>query len=303
MMDAHSLVHFGINLPPFDQFGDARALAELAREAEAAGWDGFFIWDHIVFDPSWHPIVDPWVGLAAAAIATTSIRLGTLVTPLPRRRPWKLARETVSIDQLSGGRLILGVGIGDPVQWDYGYFGEPTDAKLRGAMLDEGLAILTGLWSGEAFKFEGEHYRLQEMKFLPRPVQTPRIPIWVGGWWPNKPPMRRAARWDGAIPGRLSAPLTPDDWRDIQAYIQLHRTGSGPFDVVGGGATSGTDLARDADTVAQYAAAGLTWWIEDISPYRFGLRWEDPWTSEAIAPFVSAYAADRRAHTRQGRCP
>ena len=124
-------MRFGINLPPFGEFGDARALAELAREAESVGWDGFFIWDHILFDPSWHPMVDPWVGLAAVAMATTTIRLGTLVTPLPRRRPWKLARETVSLDRLAGGRLILGVGIGDPVTWEYGFFGEPTDARQR----------------------------------------------------------------------------------------------------------------------------------------------------------------------------
>jgi alkanesulfonate monooxygenase SsuD/methylene tetrahydromethanopterin reductase-like flavin-dependent oxidoreductase (luciferase family) len=276
-------MRFGINLPPFGEFGHARALAELAREAETVGWDGFFIWDHILFDPSWHPMVDPWVGLAAVAVATTTIRLGTLVTPLPRRRPWKLARETVSIDNLSGGRLILGVGIGDPVTWEYGFFGEPIDAKQRASMLDEGLTVLTGLWSGELFKFEGEHYQLEEMKFLPRPVQTPRIPIWVGGWWPNKPPMRRAARWDGAIPGPLSAPRTPADWRQVLGYIGLHRDVDTAFDVVGGGATSGTDTAHDADMVAQYAAVGVNWWIEDVSPYRFGLGWEDPWTSDAIA--------------------
>jgi alkanesulfonate monooxygenase SsuD/methylene tetrahydromethanopterin reductase-like flavin-dependent oxidoreductase (luciferase family) len=169
------------------------------------------------------------------------------------------------------------------VTWEYGFFGEPTDAKQRASMLDEGLTVLTGLWSGELFKFEGEHYQLQEMKFLPRPVQTPRIPIWVGGWWPNKPPMRRAARWDGAIPGRLNAPFTPADWREVLDYIGLHREVDTAFDVVGGGATTGTDAARDADTVAQYAAVGVNWWIEDVSPYRFGLRWEDPWTSDAIA--------------------
>jgi alkanesulfonate monooxygenase SsuD/methylene tetrahydromethanopterin reductase-like flavin-dependent oxidoreductase (luciferase family) len=276
-------MRFGISLPAFGEFADARVLAELAREAEGVGWDGFFIWDHIVFDPTWHPMVDPWVGLAAVAVATTRIRLGTLVTPLPRRRPWKLARETVSIDRLSGGRLILGVGIGDPVQWEYGFFGEPTDAKQRGAMLDEGLAVLTGLWSGDLFKFEGEHYQLQEMKFLPRPVQTPRIPIWVGGWWPNKPPMRRAARWDGVLAGRQGAPLTPDDWRDILAYVRLHRDDSAPFDIVGGGATSGTDSARDVDTVAPFAAVGVTWWIEDVSPYRFGMAWEDQWTADVQA--------------------
>src|SRR5689334_9455775 len=156
-------MYYGINLPPFAEFGDARVLADLAVEAEIAGWDGFFIWDHMVFDPTWHPIVDPWVGLAAVAMRTTRIRLGTMLTPLPRRRPWKLARETVALDRLSEGRLILGVGIGDPVQWEFGFFGEPTDAKQRASMLDEGLQVLTGLWSGALFSFSGEHYQLQEM--------------------------------------------------------------------------------------------------------------------------------------------
>jgi alkanesulfonate monooxygenase SsuD/methylene tetrahydromethanopterin reductase-like flavin-dependent oxidoreductase (luciferase family) len=150
------------------------------------------------------------------------------------------------------------------VQWDYGFFDEPTDARQRAGMLDEGLSVLTGLWSGEMFKFQGDHYRLQEMRFLPKPAQTPRIPIWVSGWWPNKPPMRRAAHWDGAVPGRLGAPMTPDDMRDVLAYIRRNRVGSAPFDLVGGGATSGTDPARDAELVGQYAAVGVDWWIEDV---------------------------------------
>jgi len=276
-------MRYGINLPPFGEFGDPRALAELAHEAEAAGWEAFFIWDHIVFDPTWHPIVDPWVGLAAVALRTTHMRLGTMLTPLPRRRPWKLARETVSLDRLSNGRLTLGVGIGDPAQWEFGFFGEPTDAKQRAAMLDEGLAVLTGLWSGELFSFAGEHYRLEQLKFVPTPIQQPRIPIWVGGWWPNKPPMRRAARWDGVIPGRLDRPLSPDDWRELLAYIGQHRAGDAPFDIVHSGATSGDDHARDAESVAGYAEVGVNWWIEDVSPYRYGWRWEDPWTPAATA--------------------
>jgi alkanesulfonate monooxygenase SsuD/methylene tetrahydromethanopterin reductase-like flavin-dependent oxidoreductase (luciferase family) len=276
-------MRYGINLPPFGEFGEARALAELAREAEAAGWDGFFIWDHILFDIGWHPLVDPWVALAAVAMSTSRMRLGTMLTPLPRRRPWKLARETVSVDRLSGGRLTLGVGIGDPAQWEFGFFGEPTDAKQRAAMLDEGLDVLTGLWSGEKFGFAGEHYKLEEMKFVPKPLQEPRIPIWVGGWWPNKRPMRRAARWDGVIPGRLDGQLSPGDWRDLLAYIAQHRASDAPFDAVHTGAAPGDDRARDAETVASYTEAGVNWWIEDVSPYRYGLRWEDPWTPEVVA--------------------
>ncbi len=271
-------MQYGVNLPAFGDFGDPRALAELAREAEVAGWDGFFIWDHMIFDPSFHPMLDPWVGLAAVALNTSRVRIGTLLTPLPRRRPWKLARETVSVDRLSGGRLILGVGIGDPVQWEFGWFGEITDARVRARQLDEGLEILTGLWRGEPFSYQGEHYHLQEMTFLPTPSQS-RIPIWVGGNWPNKPPMRRAARWDGAVPSGRDRPLTPDDWREIKAYIEQHRQNDAPVELVHGGPTSGTDRAAAAAVGAPYAEAGVTWWIEGVDPWRFGQNWEAQWSA------------------------
>jgi alkanesulfonate monooxygenase SsuD/methylene tetrahydromethanopterin reductase-like flavin-dependent oxidoreductase (luciferase family) len=268
----------GISIPPFGDYADARALATLAREAEQVGWDGFFLWDHVIFDPSWHPIADPWVALAAVAMQTERMRIGTLITPIARRRPWKLARETVTLDRLSGGRLTLGVGLGDPARWDFGFFGEEEDPRARAARLDEGLEVLTGSWRGEPFSHQGSHYQLREMRFLPRPLQEPRIPIWVGGVWPNKRPARRAARWDGFFPISFGDPITPATWRSILAYIALHRESSAPFDAVQSGATDGAD--RAADTVAAYADAGVTWWMEDLSPYRFGRRWEDPWTAD-----------------------
>lgn len=273
---------FGVNLPQFEAFGDARVLAQLAHDAEAAGWDAFFIWDHILFDDLWHPMVDPWVALTAMALNTQHIRIGTMVTPLARRRPWKVARETTSIDRLSGGRLTLCVGLGDPAGWEYGFFGEPTDANIRAQKLDEGLDILTGLWSGDYFSYQGQHYQLEEMRFLPTPVQSPRIPIWVGGYWPRRAPFRRAARWDGVCPGGLDRTLTPGDWRDILAYIGAHRNSGTPFDAVHGGRTPGNDRAQAADIVAQYAEAGVTWWIEDLSPYGFGLGWGDRWTPAVV---------------------
>ncbi len=172
-----------IYLPNYGPFGDARAIADLARDAESAGWDGFFLWDHIAaHDDAGDslPCADPWLALTAAAMQTTSIMLGTTVTPLPRRRPHKLARETVTLDRLSGGRLILGVGIGGgQSEWDH--LGEETDQRSRGRMLDEGLDVLTGLWSGEPFQFDGEHYHIEQAQFLPPPFQQPRIPVWVGG--------------------------------------------------------------------------------------------------------------------------
>lgn len=282
---------YAINLPPFGDFGEPHALVELAVDAEAAGWDAFFIWDHIVFDPSFHPMVDPCVALAAVAMRTSRIRLGTMLTPIPRRRPWKLARETASLDRLSQGRLMLGVGIGDPVQWDYGLFGEQTDARIRAKQLDEGLDILTGLWSGKPFSYQGEQYQLQEMIFLPTPVQQ-RIPIWVGGNWPNKPPLRRAGRWDGVFPIGRDRALTPDDWRELIAYVQSHRTNDGPFDWVHSGPTTGTDHAADAALVASFAEAGVNWWVENIDPWRFGQAWQEPWSSN--------YCDMMRERVRQG---
>jgi len=159
-------------------------------------------------------------------MATEKIRLGIMVTSLSRRRPWMVVRETVSLEHLSNGRLILGVGLGDPAQWEYGSFGEDVNPIARAKQLDESLEILVGLWSGEPFQFCGDHYQLDEMVFLPTPLQKPRIPIWVGGFWPNKPPLRRAARYEGTFPGSMQA-LSPEDWRIIKAYIGEHRMKEG----------------------------------------------------------------------------
>ena len=282
-------MQYGVSVPPFGPFGDAVELAALARDAERADWDGFFIWDHVVYDPSFHPMVDPWVGLAAVALSTSRVRIGTLVTPVARRRPWKLARETVSVDRLSGGRLILGVGLGDPAQWDYGFFGEETDARLRAARLDEGLEVLAGLWSGEPFSFSGEHFQLAEVTFRPPPAQQPRIPIWVGGWWPNKPPLRRAARWDGMCPAKWGEALSPDELRQALDYVRRHRAAAEPFDVVVSGATD--PGPGSAARMTAYAEVGATWWVEDVSPWRFGADPQAQWLpadTEAIRTRIAS---------------
>jgi alkanesulfonate monooxygenase SsuD/methylene tetrahydromethanopterin reductase-like flavin-dependent oxidoreductase (luciferase family) len=166
------------------------------------------------------------VALSAIAMTTERITIGTTVTPLPRRRPWKLAREAVSVDRLSGGRMVLGVGIGLGVhEWDH--LGEETDQRTRGAMLDEGLDIITGLWFGKPFSYAGDHYQIAEAHFQPTPVQQPRIPVWVGGLWPNKAPMRRAARWDGVFPLLGMEPMDPDEelarFRECVAYVNDQR--------------------------------------------------------------------------------
>jgi alkanesulfonate monooxygenase SsuD/methylene tetrahydromethanopterin reductase-like flavin-dependent oxidoreductase (luciferase family) len=283
-------VQYGISVPNFGPYFDPRVLAALARDAEQAGWGGFFLWDHILgFYPGPVPVVDPWVALAAIALATERVRIGPMVTPLPRRRPTKLARETVSVDHLSGGRLTLGVGIGAlPYEWDY--LGEEGDLRVRGAMLDEGLEVLTGLWSAQPFRHAGTHYHIAGNPpdeewgaiFGPPPLQTPRIPIWVGGTWPHKAPFRRAARWDGVCPDGPGRPLTPDEVRDLVAYINAHRTSDSPFDMVIAGATPGDDPAQAAEIAGAQAAAGATWWIEGIHPWRFGWNYPDPWPVETM---------------------
>ncbi len=274
-------MRFGIYLPNFGPYGEARVLADLARDAENSGWDGFFIWDHIA---GWAlPIADPWVALAAAAIQTHSIRIGTTVTPLPRRRPWKLARETVSIDHLSGGRLTLGVGTGLG-QAEWASLGEQSDPRQRGAMLDEALSVLVGLWSGEPFSFSGQYYHVTEACFLPKPVQQPRIPVWVGGFWPHKAPFRRAAQWDGAFPLFQvdSEAQELAQFGDVVRYLGVHRKPAQPLDIVSMGVTPGAEPARAADMVRQRAALGATWWLELIAPFSFGKGFTDEWPLDAM---------------------
>jgi probable F420-dependent oxidoreductase len=281
-------VRYGIYLPNFGPFGSARAMAQLASEAEAAGWDGFFVWDHVAgYD---QPFVDPWVALTAVALATERIRIGTTVTPVPRRRPWKLAREAASLDELSNGRLVLGVGIGvGKAEW--ADLGEETDPRVRGAMLDEALEILSGLWTGERFSFDGAYYQVRDARFLPRPVQRPRISIWVGGFWPNRAPFRRMARWDGMFPifGEADSPDEElDQLSEAIAFVRDERRSDAPFDVVSLGITPEDDAACARELVARYAAAGVTWWLEMIAAYRVGLGLEAVCDPEALRARVLA---------------
>jgi alkanesulfonate monooxygenase SsuD/methylene tetrahydromethanopterin reductase-like flavin-dependent oxidoreductase (luciferase family) len=266
-------MNFGIDVPNHNAYSDPRLLVQLACEAEAAGWDGFFVWDHLV---RWNdrriPLADPWIALAAIAVKTERICLGPMVTPLTRRRPWKLARETVTLDHLSAGRLVLGIGLGARSDAEFKAFGDEGDPKVRAAMLDEGLAVLAGLWSGETFSYRGEYYQIEETQFRPGPVQFPRIPIWVAGTWPNKRPFRRAARWDGVFPlgvgqGQLDM-VTPNVMTEIATYVMEHRTDDAPFDIVHSGITPGDSATEDAQIVAPYAALGVTWWLENINPER-----------------------------------
>jgi alkanesulfonate monooxygenase SsuD/methylene tetrahydromethanopterin reductase-like flavin-dependent oxidoreductase (luciferase family) len=259
-------MRYGLFLPNFGPFGDARCMAELAARAEAAGWDGFFIWDHILFSVSDnYPMVDPWVALAAVATATERVRLGALLTPLSRRRPWKVARETVSLDHLSRGRLVFGASLGYPPDADFQLFGEIWQARERARMLDEGLEVLTRLWSGQEVRFDGERYQIGPVTFRPPSLQQPRIPVWVAGWWPHKRPYRRAARWDGVVPERADWKLpTVSDVAALTSYIATYRQSSDPFDVV----VNGHDCWGHEPEMPDYVEAGLTWWLERIDPDR-----------------------------------
>jgi alkanesulfonate monooxygenase SsuD/methylene tetrahydromethanopterin reductase-like flavin-dependent oxidoreductase (luciferase family) len=264
---------FGIDLPNFGWFGDIDTLVEIAVEAEDAGWEGLFLWDHmLVFkqDDMVLPFVDPWIALAAIACNTSKLILGPLVTPLPRRRPWKVAREALSIDHLSKGRLVLGVGIGAPPDIEFEYFGEISDDKKRAEMLDESLEIITGLWSGKPFSFKGTHYSLEEMTFLPRPKQEPRIPIWVGGGIPNKAPFRRAARYDGVAPvhSKWPEPVTPKLLGDVLEIVNGERGNLENYDVVICDQTTGTDDKQDQEIVESWSEVGATWFMEDINGMR-----------------------------------
>jgi len=254
-------VRYAINIPNFGIYSDIQNMAELAHEAEEAGWDGFFIWDHIGGGPEWDvPLADPLVMLTAIAMRTRRIKLGPIVTALPRVHPWKLARETASLDRLSRGRLILGVGIGSDEGREYSTFNASPENKLHGEMLDEGLTVLTKLWSGESFDYAGQHYTLHNARFLPTPLQQPRIHIWVAGVWPHKKPFRRAAQWDGVCPLGSNGELTPANFQEIVACIKLYRQTDAPFDVLAAGHTKGTD--EDNAQLLPLAEAGVTWWQE-----------------------------------------
>ena len=240
--------------------GDPRTVAVLAREAEEAGWDGVFYYDAICVGEM--ETYDPWVMMAAMAMETKRVRLGAILTPPARRRPWKLARETMTLDHLSGGRLVLPVGLGALDDGGFSKVGEPTDRKVRAELLDESLEILTGLWSGEPFSYDGEHYHLKEMTFLPPPIQRPRIPIWVVGAWPSKRSMSRALRYDGLLAYSTRGEVTPEDIRAMRAYVEENKEANGTFDIVREGVTPGDDPERTVSMVRPLAEAGATWWIE-----------------------------------------
>jgi alkanesulfonate monooxygenase SsuD/methylene tetrahydromethanopterin reductase-like flavin-dependent oxidoreductase (luciferase family) len=266
-------MQYGLDVPTTAEYAHARVLAELAAEAEAAGWDGFFVWD--VLDG-----IDPWIALTAVALRTTRIRIGFMVLPLARHRPWLVAQRLADLDRLSGGRVTCTVGLGDPAS-DAAPFGEEARAPIRAQQLDEGLAIIDGLWSRDALSFAGEHYTLTGVSLARRPLQAPRIPLWVAGGWPRKGPFRRAARWDGvsfkSIHHDTRQFLSLEDFRVGVAYVRAQRGSLEPFEIAMSGDTSG-DRAEQRARVRAFGEAGATWWVEE------GLGW----TLDEFRPHVQA---------------
>jgi alkanesulfonate monooxygenase SsuD/methylene tetrahydromethanopterin reductase-like flavin-dependent oxidoreductase (luciferase family) len=258
--DCMTTVGSGLFLPPFEELADPLTVARLAAEAEEGGWTGVFVWDHLRWCEPISAIADPWITLAAIATSTSHVRLGPMVTPLARRRPAKVAKETATLDRLSAGRLTLGVGLGsDAYGIEYTKTGEEVDDRKRAGMLDESLEVITRAWTGEEVVHRGEHYTVDGVRFLPRPVQQPRIPIWVAGLMGNKRPQRRAVRYDGYFPVFLES---PDQVAEIVADIAA----LGPkdeFDIV-------IPVAPGTDG-APYVAAGATWLLVEF-----------PWASTSV---------------------
>jgi len=252
-------------------FGSAGEYVEMAREAEESGWDGVFAWDDISVERG--DVFDPWVILGAMAAVTRRVTLGAMIFSLPRRRPWKVARETITIDHLSNGRFVLPVGLGGT--WDGGYARVSTEdpaRRVRAEKLDECLDILQLAWSGETVSYHGTHYWMEELHFDPRPVQRPRIPVWPIGAWPFPRSLRRAARWDGIVVSDMSGAsedgtVKPQVIADVASWMAAHRESRSPFDIIIEGLTSGVDHQADRTMLEPMAQAGATWFIES--------RWEN----------------------------
>jgi alkanesulfonate monooxygenase SsuD/methylene tetrahydromethanopterin reductase-like flavin-dependent oxidoreductase (luciferase family) len=258
-------VKFGLFIPPFGELADPGRVADLAVVAEEAGWSGLFLWDHVLSSPG-VPVAETWVTMAAVATATSEIRFGPMVTPLSRRRPWTLARQVATLDRLSGGRLVLGVGLGDDGWKEFSSFGEVTDPRERGVLLDDSLEALRLLLTGETTDFEGKRLGVHSSPFLPRPVQDP-VPVWVGCRWPNRAPLARAARMQGCFPIFPGSPDVPDPG-DLTALRDALAARGAPdgYELVIRCVLRGLDPASWSDTVAALGDCGVTWVLEGFNP-------------------------------------
>jgi alkanesulfonate monooxygenase SsuD/methylene tetrahydromethanopterin reductase-like flavin-dependent oxidoreductase (luciferase family) len=241
----------GLFVAPFDALADPRVIGDLAARAEAAGWEGLFLWDHLQYGDRVSAIADVWTCCAVVATRTSTMLFGPMVTPLARRRPQVLARQASSLAVLSGGRFVLGLGLGDDWVGEFSAYGDEASPRVRGAMLDDGLTVLTGLLSGSPVSHEGPHYAARDVRFLP----APRVPIWLGGRHPHPAPRRRAAAYDGYFVIGLES---PDDVATVAAHLP-----PAPYDLV-------IDLRTDQDP-APWLDRGASWVLTRIGPYDLDL--------------------------------
>ena len=278
----------GVTLPNAGLGDDPTVLSDLARDAEDAGWDGVFLWDAGVpdheiaqdpHDPALAAVIDPWIALTLMAKATERVTIGPMIAPLPRRRPWEVARESVTLDHLSGGRFVLPVGLGwTPDPW-FRSVGEAVEIRTRAERLDEALTIIDGLWRGDDVCFTGTHFSVDGLRLRPLPVQRPRPPVWVVGGWRSPRSLRRAACWDGVIPQRIKSvdPLTPDELRELVTYVSSERADD-PFDVVIEELIPEHDPDAASAAARAWAAAGATWHLDSTWIYVY----ETPGRPDAI---------------------
>lgn len=248
-------VRRGLFVAPFDALADPRVVGDLAARAEAAGWDGFFVWDHLLYGDRVEAIADVWTCCAAVAMRTERLLFGPMVTPLARRRPHVLARQAASLAVLSGGRFVLGLGLGDDSAREFSAFGDEPDPRARGRMLDEGLEVLTSLLSGAPVDREGAHHAARDARF--RPAAT--VPIWLAGRFGNRAPLRRAAEYDGFFVIGLDG---PEDLDVVTGALAEHAPEPG-FDVV-------VDLQPDQDP-APWLDRGASWVLTRIGPFDLDL--------------------------------
>lgn len=305
-------VRFGLLVPNVGYYADPARLVRLARTAEESGWDGVFLWDHLLIDRAGRlPVADSWTVVTAILAGTRRIRCGPLVVPLAQRQPWKIARETATADQLSGGRLVVGVGLGASADTDFAAFGLDPDLAARARRVDESLTMLDQLWSGREISHRGDQLRLDRVTFLPTPVQRPRIPVWIAATWPaarqeppataarqeppapaarreplgpdaRRGPLVRAARWDGVVPmvrepgGGLRGP----DRAELAEILAATPQRAPGWTVAVPGQLPPDDPHRARELVADYRTAGTTWWLESFDPWRRDPRQAWSWAGQ-----------------------
>ncbi|MHA2357529.1 MAG: LLM class flavin-dependent oxidoreductase [Candidatus Heimdallarchaeaceae archaeon] len=259
-------MNFGVVLP-LD--ANIHSYGKIASKAENAGWDGVFVWDAISVGPKSNPmkINDPWIVLALIAENTEKVRIGTYVTGLPRRRPWKLAREMITLDHLSNGRLTVTLATGAADDAAFSLVNEEPDVKIRARKLDEGIDVLKGLLSGEQFSYQGEYFQINEMILHPPPIQKPCIPMWIVGVWGRKNSFNRTLKCEGIAPislkdGKISG-ITPKELKCMSKFLKEEVKLTKQFDIIVDGETPGDDTKKASSIITPWQEAGATWWMEN----------------------------------------